>query len=752
MEDKRFYAHSKEGRTEEEWQLLEEHLKNVADLACLFARAFDSGDWAYLGGLWHDLGKYQAEFQDKLFGKKTAVEHSGAGAAFAFQVNKDLGLPLSFIIAAHHAGLPNLKRSDPDQPVPLHDRIINNHYLLERITHQIPDAILHHKLPVLPPHLSTIPTAGTKAFLSRNMEFWIRFLFSALVDADRLDSEEVADPKQKKRRYFYDSIEELLQRVDKFMDLKIQNLKEDEKKLEINKKRFQILQDCKQAAEMPPGFFALTVPTGGGKTLAGLSFALRHASEYDLCRVIVVIPYTSIIEQNASVYRQAIGAESVVEHHSNLDPLKKIEILGEEITQRHDLAVENWDAPVIVTTTVQFFESLFSNLPSRCRKLHNIAKSVIILDEVQTLPPSYLLSIVEALNELVLNYHCSVVLSTATPPALAARQHFEMGLKDIRPIIADSNALFSTLKRVEYAWPSIDDTPKEWDRLADELSQYRQVLAVVHRRNDTKELALHLKQQLPDPETVFHLSALMCPAHRLHVLEQIRDRLNQGQPCRVVSTQLVEAGVDVDFPIVYRALGGLDSIIQAGGRCNREGRLTMGKVIIFKSPTYPPSGTPKKALACMESLIKEKNGNPDPYDLGLIDRYFRMLYMIEDLDANHVQSLRQEFNFASVAQNFQLIEDGFTRSIIVPYSDAEKRVQTLKEQGPNRDIFRSLQPFIVNVYTNGFDRLYRMGALEQISEGIFYLSPICSHLYDESLGLLMDEDSAIDPRKLIFDQ
>ncbi len=745
-----FYARQKQGAPQDKWQLLETHLQNTADLAGSFANAFASREWGYLAGLWHDLGKYQDEFQAKLLGEKKGVEHSGTGAAFVFQTTKEFGLPLSFIIAAHHAGLANLQRSDPGQPIPLLIRIKDNDRIFERIKSRIPEKLLHRQLPGLPSHLSKSPTAESKALLSRSMEFWIRFLFSALVDADRLDSEEFIEPEKTQKRRFYEPIEILLPRIDRFMTEKIQNLTDDEKKLEINQRRLKILQDCNQAAKLPPGFFALTVPTGGGKTLAGLSFAIHHAVHHDLCRVIIVIPYTSIIEQNASICRMALGPENVVEHHSNLDPLKKIKNLGEEIAQQHDLAVENWDAPVIVTTTVQFFESLFSNSPSQCRKLHNIAKSVIILDEVQTLPPQYLQCIIEALNELVLNYHCSIVLSTATPPALAARHNFEMGLKNIRDIVSDAESLFSALKRVDYVWPSDEDRPKEWPIFAEELSLHKQFLVVSHTRKDVRELALQLKERVSDKQTVFHLSALMCPAHRLDILNIIRDRLDKGLPCRVVSTQLVEAGVDLDFPIVYRALGGLDSIIQAGGRCNREGKLPKGKVIVFRSPSSPPGDTPQKALACMESLMAEKNGSPDPYDLGLIHQYFRMLYLTENLDARGIQSLRQEFNFASVAKNFQLIEDGYTRSIIVPYGDAETRVQRLRHQGPSQENFRSLQPFIVNVYPKGFDRLYQMGALETVSEGIFCLTSLYNHLYDHFLGLLMDEDIPLDPQKLII--
>lgn len=479
-----------------------------------------------------------------------------------------------------------------------------------------------------------------------------------------------------------------------------------------------------------------------------MSFGLGHAEQHDLRRVIVVIPYTSIIEQNADVYRQALGAENVVEHHSNLDPDKNKSKYGEELTRGHELACENWDAPVIITTTVQFFESLFSNHPSRCRKIHNIARSVIILDEVQSLPPGFLLSIIDALNELASHYGCSIVLSTATPPALAARERFEVGLTGIREIVANTKELAGKLKRLEYAWPNPEAPPVTWYQLAERLVENHQALAVVNKRDDARYLARELQAIAPD-EPILHLSALMCAAHRSETLSQIKERLAQGMSCRVVSTQLVEAGVDVDFPVVYRALGGLDSIVQAAGRCNREGRLEKGHVVVFQAATSPPRGTPRRAMEVTEALLREEGGSLHPSDPELFERYFRALYLVENPDVKRIQTLRQEFNFASVGREFTLIEDGFTKSVVVPYGQAETHVQALRLKGPTRETLRRLQRFIVNIYPEAFAKLANLGCLEEVIEGIFVLSKPYESYYDRTFGLVSGDEPQADPAALV---
>lgn len=747
-----FYAHSLENDPDPaHWQDLEAHLNGVADRAGVFAEFFASQEWGYLAGLWHDLGKYQPEFQARLQGERIAVEHSGMGAAHAFQKDNGKGIPLAFVIAGHHAGLANYIESGPNLPSPLKERLRSNEASLRQTLSCIPTAILQHPLPDLPVFLKPIRGGGDgeRKTLARSSEFWVRFLFSTLIDADRLDTEGFLDPAKARLRGAFSTLGGLRDKLDTYIEEKVARLSAEDRERPINQARAQILDACSEAASQSPGFFSLTVPTGGGKTLSAMSFALRHAELHGLRRAIVVIPYTSIIEQNAQVYRQALGAVNVVEHHSNLDPIAGRATHGLEVTRQHELACENWDASVIVTTSVQFFESLFANHPSRCRKLHNIARSVIILDEVQTLPPGFLLSILDALNELVAHYGCTVVLSTATPPALAARARFPEGLKNVRPIIADPKNLAEVLTRVDYTWPELNAPPAEWPTLAAELVQFPQVLAIVHRRNDARVLAQELQRLAPD-DPIFHLSALMCPAHRSVVLEQVKETLARGDNCRLISTQLVEAGVDVDFPIVYRALGGLDSMVQAAGRCNREGKRDKGRVVIFRAPTTPPPGTPRKALEVATSLLKEHEGNLNPDDPELFEDYFRRLYFAANLDSRAIQTHRAELKFATVGHEFKLIEDGFTYSVVVPYGDAGERLRDLRQQGPHREALRALQPFQVSVYSDAFNKLYQAGALEEVIEGTYALTRVFENLYDSNLfGLVVGDEPVADPRALM---
>jgi CRISPR-associated endonuclease/helicase Cas3 len=488
------------------------------------------------------------------------------------------------------------------------------------------------------------------------------------------------------------------------------------------------------------------VPTGGGKTLSALAFAFRHSEQHGLRRVVVVIPYTSIIEQNAAVYRDALGTENVIEHHSNLDPKRQEAAYGHELTQRHALASENWDAPVIVTTTVQFFESLFSNKPSHCRKLHNIVQSVIVLDEVQSLPPEFLTPIIDALNELVAHYGCSVVLSTATPPALSAREGFD-GLTGVRPIFHPDPSILP-LPRVFFSWPDVDAPPEDWGVLATRIAGEPRVLAIVHKREDARVLTQAVSQLADKP--VFHLSALMCPAHRLAVLADIKTALSRVGVCRVISTQLVEAGVDLDFPVVFRALGGLDSMVQAAGRCNREGRLSeLGRVVVFRAPSKPPMGTPSKGLQAVEALLREAGGQLDVAAVGMFERYFRMLYGVCNLDAKSIQTARQNLEFETVAHNFTLIEDGFSVPVVVPFADSENRLARLRSAGPNRETLRALQPFTVSIYPRDVQRLQTSGALELVAETVHGLSKPFHHLYDSQLGLVVNEGVQADPTALV---
>jgi len=725
-----YYAHSLADVPKSRWHLLGEHLRHTSDLAAAFAAAFGAEDWARLAGLWHDLGKFQHEFQTYLHDGVGHVDHGAVGAAVAASKNPRRGAPLAFAIAGHHGGMPNRVSSEGRQ-TPLRERLLAGAELLGRVDSVIPPALVQATIPALPAFLR--PQPGLSPLnMRRRLAFWTRMLFSSLVDADFLDTEAFFRPANARARTPpFESVPRLAARLHAYLG----SLERGAPDTPVNRARGEVLRACRRAAGSPTGVFSLTVPTGGGKTLSAMSFALRHAEAHALRRVIVVIPYTSIIEQNARVYREALGDANVIEHHSNLDP-------GEE-SPHHRLASENWDAPVIVTTSVQFFESLFANRPSRCRKLHNVGRSVIILDEVQSLPTGFLDSILEGLRELVDHYGCTAVLATATQPALKQRETLPLGFPNLHEIIEQPAPLAKTLHRVRMHWPPPDGQPLDWPELAGRLADHHQVLAVVHRRQDARTLARLLPGQ-----GRHHLSALMCAKHRLDVLDDVKHRLRAGGPCRLVSTQLVEAGVDIDFPIVYRALGGLDSMVQAAGRCNREGKLQHGEVHFFHAASPPPPGTPAKGLDTTLSMLRASGDALDTASPAIWEEYFRRLYMKLDHDAKDIQRNRQEFSFAVVAARFRLIEDGYSTPLVVPYGDALARVDTVRRE-PTRQTLRGLQPFLVSVYPRQLEAMEAAGAVETVSGDIRTLTAPFYRLYDDNYGLVVEEPVAPDPAGLI---
>ncbi len=735
------YAHSLEGRPESEWEELEDHLQAVAKQAEKLAAAFEAGEWGRLAGLWHDLGKARQKFQERLRGSGESVEHAGVGAALAFSKDKAAGLPLAFAIAGHHAGLADLASSPEGGPKALQVRLKENRPLLDELKGELPAAITAAPVPSLPQRFNVDPDPAARF---RSLELWTRFLFSALVDADFLATEEFYSPGRRAHVEEYDDIPTLRQRLDEHLAGFVAGLSVEKRASLVNQRRAEVLAACREKAALPRGLFSLTVPTGGGKTLSAMAFALRHAERWGLRRVIVAIPFTTIIEQNAKVYAEALGERNVLEHHSALDPLAAEE-RNREAELRRRLAAENWDAPVVVTTNVQLFESLFANSPSRCRKLHRITKSVILLDEAQTLPIPYLLTVLDVLRELVEHYGCSVVLTTATQPALTRRESLPQGLEGVEEIIPAPADLARDLKRVRPVWPAPGDPPLSYPDLALRLQGCEQALAVVHLRKDARSLA----ELLPE-EGTFHLSALMCPAHRSERLAEIRERLQSAGPCRLVSTQLIEAGVDIDFPVVYRCLGGLDSLAQAAGRCNREGRLLpqLGEVIFFRAETQPPPGIPRKGLAVVEEMLSELDGWIDLDDPDVYDRYFRKLYLLCEKDPEGIQALRQGLCFASVARKLRLIEDA-TEAVVVPYGKAEERLAALRRDGPDRLRLRALQPFTINIRRRTVSTLMTAGALETVVDGVNALTPAFHHLYDRRFGLIVEDDPLPDPERLV---
>jgi CRISPR-associated endonuclease/helicase Cas3 len=552
--------------------------------------------------------------------------------------------------------------------------------------------------PVLPPYLSE----GTRDQRKRSIEFWIRLLFSALVDADFLDTEAFYDAGKSAARSTFVSIDDLKGLLDRHLT----ELARKAESTRVNEARKRILAACYEAAQKDRGSFSLTAPTGAGKTLAGMAFALEHAVRHGLQRIIVVLPFTSIIEQSARTYRGVFGDEAVIEHHSNLDP----------DTENHlnRLASENWDAPIIVTTTVQFFESLFGNRSSACRKLHSIANSVVVLDEAQAIPTSLLLPILDGLRELTANYGATLLISTATQPAFRARDSFP-GLPNVQEIVPSPQREFDALRRVTIEWPRDPSVPTSWEGLAEELSRLPCFLAIVHKRADARELA-----RLLGGDAV-HLSASMCASHRFDVIKRITAELKARRPIWVVSTQLVEAGVDVDFPVVYRALAGLDALAQSAGRCNREGSLETGRFVVFVPSTEPPRGVLRSGRDITRELLARDGISLDPLSPLPFDEYFRKLYFVRDLDKNQVQADRESFNFKTVAENFRVIEAGGMTPVVVPYADARDRIERLRREGASRHTLRRRQPFLVTVYERDFARLKDAGAVELVAETVWSL-------------------------------
>ena len=717
---------------------LEEHLREVAKGAAKFAETFGSSDWGFLAGLWHDLGKYSAEFQRRiesvsgydpeahLEGQSHRVDHSTAGAQHAIA---QFGLPgriLAYLIAGHHTGLPDWHTSETAGTA-LKVRLENNLHLQRALSQPVPPEILSQQKP-------------SSALLGKAEGFalWVRMLFSCLVDADFLDTEAFMDADKAVQRINILTIPELLSRFDAFMKDKFSNTRPTT----VNRVRANVLHQCREKARETPGLFSLTVPTGGGKTLSSLAFALEHAKCHGKRRVIYAIPYTSIIEQTANVFRE-IFPDAVIEHHSNLDPDKE--------TVKSRLAAENWDAPLIVTTNVQFFESLFAAKTSRCRKLHNIVNSVVVLDEAQLLPPEFLQPILDVMNLLVSYYGVTFVLSTATQPALGTLKTFQQtlrGLKQVCEIIAAPDALSRDLARVAYLWPKDFLQAQDWDDIARQIRQHPSVLVVVNSRRDARELHRRM------PEGTIHLSALMCGEHRSRVIADVKQRLCAGEDVRVVSTQLVEAGVDVDFPVVYRALAGLDSIAQAAGRCNREGNMDRGQVIVFVPPNPAPLGLLRRAADTTISLLSGSSDHTLTRDL--FSRYFEHFYMnAQTLDKHKIVELLKpdgngddqlKVQFRTAAQRFRLIDESGHRSVLVRYGDSPGLIGRLQKEGPERWLMRKLQRYTVTLPENQFQKLLNNGDISEIYPGMF--AQTADILYDQKLGVLMDETN-LDPNSLI---
>lgn len=719
-------AHSKNAHGQQ--HDLIDHLQCVANMAAEFGEKFGARDLAYWAGIWHDVGKVHPCFQSYLHEcemnpdkRRQGPDHKLAGSLIAEQEKADI---LAFLIAGHHGGLPSrtelnnfLRHKTKKQPAEEAVSLIAEHF--EKV---------RPATPLEPPsHLSS----------ELDVEFFIRMLFSALVDADFLDTERHFSREQAESRGGMPNLSDLWQDFEKDQ---VKFTKPATRR--VNVVRQEVYQACLQAADQSQGIFRLTVPTGGGKTRSGMAFALKHALCHGLDRVIVAIPHTSIIEQTADVYRQIFRA-GVLEHHSAVasqedrsDPVSLSDVWSR-------LAAENWDAPIVVTTTVRLFESVFDRKTTACRKLHNLARSVLILDEVQTLPTHLLEPILDVLNQLVAHYNVTVVLCTATQPAFDNSRYLK-GLENISEIIPDPGRLFSVLRRVSYECPRAGEK-WTWERVAQEMREAEQVLTVVNTKSD----ALVLLEALQD-EDALHLSTLLCGAHRRVVLGEVKDRLKDGRPCRLVSTQVVEAGVDLDFPCVFRAFGPLDRIVQAAGRCNREGQSARGRVVVFE----PEGGKlPGRAYRTGTDICRNLLVRPD-FDFSKPDSYrafFQSLYQDVELDEKDVQSSRKNFDYPAVAEKFRIIEDDSV-PVVVRYrgqdgSDdtSDRMISYITNQTERlpRWLLQKLQPYLVNVCSRLIENYQREGLVGELKPGLWeWLGK-----YDNIIGLTVENR---DPEDLVL--
>lgn len=752
-------------------QSLAEHLAGVARLAKVFARRFQCEQHAELAGLLHDMGKADGEFQKRITkaaglanedGEKRPHAPHGAALALEHQL-----WPVAFAIYGHHAGLHD--RSALQQVAS--KWMARAHECRTRLQANGEWQISEFGNP-LPAWLeeTTFTTARERDAKMRAVEFHTRMLFSALVDADRLDTEEANSAAGSQANVFkrkgwrfgpeclaakieangrtLDAAESLLQMLDAAILERVANAKSKKASDAVLHVRDEVLAACRKNAANERGVFTLPVPTGGGKTLASIAFALHHIAHHNkklaehdprrLRRIIVVIPYLNIIQQTTRELRdvfQCTEADPIIlEHHSQAaDPVIKDGDINKPNSDAdgydrerplRQLAAENWDAPIVVTTSVQFFDSIFSRRPADARKLHNICQSVLIFDEVQTLPPLLLQPILDALKELTSQqrpYGCSLVLCTATQPALGQSGDFEFGFENVTPIIDPKEAAehFTKLKRVEYKGLSKDGAPPTMDNAAlvaaMRAAPRHQALAILNTRKQARKLFDLLAEKAKEDEllrdAVFHLSTWMYPAHRLQVLAEVTKRLSDGKPCFLVSTQCVEAGVDVDFPAAWRAFGPYDSIVQAAGRCNRNGALKdaagrpmLGQVHVFTpSDSAAPQGVYASAMQTATLLCRMDKA--DPHDPNSFERFFRLLYQatVPDPGGCAVQSAREKLHFEEVSKLFNFIDADSVPLLIESavmgdgQTVAEWRKATAAKGFFTPDEWRAIQPYIVNL-------------------------------------------------------
>ena len=757
-----YYAHSAHDELGnllpyEHWQTLQSHSVNVGEMAAEFARVFGAQEVACQTGQLHDLGKYSEAFDHRLHGGPS-VDHATAGAKIAIERwGNAIGKLMAFCIAGHHAGLANGCREGD-----------NRSTLKQRLALQFGEGIpaldnLWQQEIKLPQNLSAPPLKADAHHPYFSYAFFTRMLYSCLVDADYLDTEAFYSNLENKavERGGYPDLNALQHNFNQFINAFRRRIAQapaqteaEKRNAALNRLRSEILDHAVEQAAQPQGLFTLTVPTGGGKTFTSMAFALEHAKHHGMRRVIYVIPFTSIIEQNAAEFRKAfgeLGEQAVLEHHSTFDDGK---LQNEATKDKLRLASENWDAPIVVTTAVQFFESLFADRSSRCRKLHNIAGSVIILDEAQMLPLNLLLPIMQAIKELAQNYRCSIVMCTATQPAVQAENGFYRGFENVREIAPEPETLFAQLRRTTVQHIG---TQTDADLLA-KLAEHPQMLVIVNNRRHARSLydqAKHL-------DGTFHLTTLMCAKHRSQKLDEIRGRLKNGESCRVIATSLIEAGVDVDFPLVMRAEAGLDSVAQAAGRCNREGkRPSENSFVWIFAPEEQWKAPPELATQAAVMRLTADSFSDDLLSTQAVAAYFAELYQLKGSELDNKKILKMhndtgqslDFPFQTVADKFRMIESHM-QPLIIPFDgEAENLISSLHQADHIGGLLRKLQPYTVQIPEKALAALYKAGRIEPINEKNFgkqFYTLIGLDLYDDVAGLSWEDTEFLKGESLIF--
>lgn len=714
------FAHSLSSKPPADWELLTDHLQAVSQRAGEFAAWFGWTEAARALGRLHDIGKVSVPFQTYIAtprgeGAAKGPDHSTAGARLARRLSSGpFGLLLANIVAGHHGGL-----SDAED---LERRLSPERHSIFPCegweAHAGPLPQLRDLLPCPPWPGGAPPSGFAMALLGR-------MLFSCLVDADFLETEAFhrRAEGQSETRGGHSTIPDLRDRLHAHMagiDGRGDNT--------VSRVRSQVLAAARDKAGMPPGLFTLTVPTGGGKTLASLSFALEHAARHGLRRVIHVAPFSAIIEQTAAVFRTALATqEDVLEHHAQAAWREADDEEGPGGERKLRQAAENWDVPVVVTTAVQFFESLFANRPSRCRKLHNLARSVIVLDEAQALPVGLLRPCLAAVAELARAYGATVVLCTATQPSIRVQDGLDGGL-DIPPereIAPDPPALYAALRRVRVEVRPEKVTDAE---VAARFTEASRMLCIVNSRAHARDLYGAIRGQ----EGAVHLSTLMVPRHRRQVLEEVRRRVKAGEPARVVSTSLIEAGVDLDLPEVWRAVSGVDSIAQAAGRCNRNGFLPMGRTVVFEPAEAP---VPRFAQEFYQATREVLRRHDDLLGLEAVRDYFRTLYWQKGqgaldtltlegfkpgvLPALETQKDDGRFPFRSLAEAFRLIDEAM-EPVVVPWDESAQAAlrAVAAVEKPSGRLLRALQPYTISIPAQARRDWLARGALRPVNRAL----------------------------------